>query len=242
MKKGFFITFEGPEGSGKSTHCALLVKYLKSKGCDIVFTREPGGTKAAEAVRSILLNPANTISPIAELLLYEASRAQHISEIILPALKSGKIVICDRFTDATIAYQGYGRNIDINIIRQLNNIAAQEITPNLTILLDVPSAKGLKLARNINKGHGTSGDRLEREKLSFHRRVRKGYLLLAKNEPERIKLVRTRKTVESTRREIIRIVTPLFAKEGYGGVQKLKSNSPQSPLYPKRGRYKYHVI
>lgn len=208
MKKGFFITFEGPEGSGKSTHCALLVKYLESKGCNALLTREPGGTPLAESVRSILLNPASTISPMAELLLYEASRAQHITETILPALKSGKIVLCDRFTDATLAYQGYGRNIDIGTIKKLNSIAAQKIKPDLTILLDVPAGKGLKLARNINKGYGTAGggDRLEMEKLSFHRRVRNGYLSLAKNEPKRIKVIRVRKTVEETQKEIINII------------------------------------
>jgi dTMP kinase len=175
-KKGIFIVFEGPEGSGKTTQIKLLSKYLKKQNYDFVLTREPGGTKVAELVRKIILTTGNTISPLTELLLYESSRAQHVDEIIKPNLEKGKIVVSDRFYDASIAYQGYGRGIDINLVKQLNNIATQGVKPDLTILLDISVEKGLARVLSGRK----KVDRLEQETISFHKKIRSGYLKIAK--------------------------------------------------------------
>jgi len=205
-KRGIFITFEGPEGCGKSTHSALLAKYLTRKNIPVVSTREPGGTIIAELLRKIILNPEHKISDIAELFLYEAARAEHINDIVLPALEKGKTVICDRFTDATIAYQGYGRGLDIKTIEKLNDIASQGFVPDLTVLLDIPVSKGLKKAKNIRKDFAVSGDRLEREGIAFHERVRRGYLKTAGKYPKRIKIVRTEKDILKTQKKIQRIV------------------------------------
>lgn len=193
-RKGIFITFEGCEGSGKSTHSAIISRKLKARGRKVVQTREPGGTLLAEAVRRILLHPESRINPLAELFLYEAARAQHISEVIKPALKKGMIVVCDRFSDATIAYQGYGRRLDVKTIRLLNSIASESIKPDLTVYLDIPAADGLMKARKLKKGT----DRLELEAVSFHNRVRKGYLALAKTEPKRIRVVKVQDSIEKT--------------------------------------------
>jgi dTMP kinase len=204
--KGFFITFEGGEGCGKSTQSRLLYELLKQKGCGVIHTREPGGTKVSEAVRRIILDPGNLISPMAELFLYETARTQHITDVILPAIGSGMIVICDRFTDATIAYQGYGRGLDISIIKELNKIASCGLKPGLTVYLDITPEKGLLKARKIRKDFKKACDRLESESMAFHKRVRKGYLALAKQEPSRIKVVRTRNTIEQTQREVAQVV------------------------------------
>ncbi|MFH1369413.1 MAG: dTMP kinase [Elusimicrobiota bacterium] len=201
-KSGFFITLEGCEGSGKSTHSAILAAALKRGGRKIVHTREPGGTTLAEAVRKILLHPKSRISPLAELFLYEAARAQHIAEVMGPALDSGKTIVCDRFFDATVAYQGYGRGIGLDIIRELNRVASCGIIPDLTIYLDIPAGKGLKKAKKVKKG----ADRLEMETVSFHNRVRKGYLALARREPKRIKIIKVQKTVSETAKLILREV------------------------------------
>lgn len=206
MNKGFFITIEGCEGCGKSTQSSLLAEHLKKKGYDVLHTREPGGTAVAESIRGLLLNPDNRIAPVTELLLYEAGRAQHIAERILPAMDAGKIVICDRYTDATIAYQGYGRKLGLDTIRKLNRIATGNLKPGLTILLDFNVAQGLKKARMLAKEAYLSGDRLERENISFHKRVREGYLAQARREPGRIKVIRTAPTIEETHRKIVSIV------------------------------------
>ena len=204
--RGMFITFEGCEGSGKSTQSVMLYNHLLKSGRPSIHTREPGGTGLAESIRAILLNPNNTITPLSELMLYEAARAQHINDLIIPELAVGKIVICDRYTDATFAYQGFGRGLDRSIIKNLNNIATQGITPDLTIYLDIPVEEGLERAKKLSKDSFVSGDRLEREDLSFHHRVRQGYLFLAKKEPGRIKVVRTRETIAETHSEIVKIV------------------------------------
>ncbi|MCX5782537.1 MAG: dTMP kinase, partial [Elusimicrobia bacterium] len=180
MKKGIFITFEGIDGCGKSTQSKLIYDYLKKNGHKVVYTREPGGTKFAEYIRNILLNPKNQISPLAELFLYESGRAEHVKRTILPAIKSKSIIICDRFFDATIAYQGYGRGLDIKMIEKLNYFASQGIIPDLTILLDISASEGLKRVKKLKKN-----DRMEKEKISFYNKVRRGYLLLAKKFPKR---------------------------------------------------------
>ncbi|MBQ3835370.1 MAG: dTMP kinase, partial [Elusimicrobia bacterium] len=179
-KKSFFITIEGGEGCGKTTQSKLLKKYLEDKGFKVVLTREPGGSIVAEQIRNILLNPSFKVNPLSELMLYEASRAQHLEEIIKPNLKKGFIVICDRFIDSTLAYQGYGRGLDKNIIKKLNDIASCGITPDITFYLDVDPKEGIKRAKSVNKGKLTGGDRIEKESIKFHNKVRKGFLDLAK--------------------------------------------------------------
>ncbi|MDR1196520.1 MAG: dTMP kinase [Endomicrobium sp.] len=203
----FFITIEGGEGSGKTTHSLLLKKYLESKGFSVLLTREPGGTSLAESIRKILLNPGSNLVPLSELLLYEAARAQHMEEIILPALKSKKAVICDRFTDATLAYQGYGRKLDLTLIKKLNDAASFGITPLITIYMDINPCLGVNKAKGLNKeSYGQKGDRIERESLDFHKSVRKGYLELAKKYPERIKKINTKKDINKTQTEIRKVV------------------------------------
>lgn len=200
MKRGFFITLEGSDGSGKSVQAFLLIKMLKKLGFNAVHTREPGGTVVAEALRKILLAPKNKIFPLAELLLYEASRAQHTEEIIRPAIDSGKVIICERYADASVAYQGFGRNIDKKIIFKLNEIATAGLVPDLTILFDIDIKKGLDRAFLRGK------DRLENENLQFHRRVRNGYRWLAKKFPKRIRTVKANDTVENISKKISDIV------------------------------------
>lgn len=204
MKKGFFVTFDGPDGCGKSTQSKLLVEYLKKSGLAVVHTREPGGTAFAENLRKIILNPKFKIFPLAELMLYEASRVQHTEEIIRPALKLKKMVVCDRYTDATTAYQGYGRGLDIFIVEKLNQLASGGLIPDLTLFLDVPVQEGLKRARKEKKdfSHG-KGDRLERENSLFHERVRKGYLALARKNSKRIKVISANGTIRQIHQKIV---------------------------------------
>ncbi|MFC1704392.1 dTMP kinase [Candidatus Omnitrophota bacterium] len=183
MKKGKFITFEGSEGSGKSTHARLLCDYLKKKKRSVLNLREPGSTFISEKVRRILLNPEHkTISNICEAMLYMAARAQLVSEVIKPALKKGTIVICDRFLDATIVYQGYGHGIDLKTLRYIGNFVTQDITPEITFLLDIETKEGLRRAGKVK-------DRIEQRSLRYHRRVRRGYLALARKEPRRVKII-----------------------------------------------------
>ncbi|GHT56586.1 thymidylate kinase [Endomicrobiia bacterium] len=206
-KKRIFITIEGGEGSGKTTQSLFLRKFFEQKNYEVLLTREPGGIVLAEAIRHILLNPGLHLVPLSELFLYEAARAQHMEELVIPSLKSGKVVICDRFTDATVAYQGYGRKLSVELINKLNFAASFGISPTLTIYLDIAPFKGLTKAKKLNKElYGADGDRIERESIRFHNNVRKGYLSQAKKYPERIKVVKTQKTPEETQdliREII---------------------------------------
>jgi dTMP kinase len=189
--KGTFITFEGTEGSGKSTQIVLLANFLKSRDLRVMLTREPGGTPIGDQVRRILLDPAHTaLDPKAELLLYAASRAQHLYEVILPALASGMIVLCDRFSDATLAYQGYGRGLDIEMIRALDRIVCAGTRPDLTLLFDIDAALGIARAHGRNTSRGLETEaRFENEELAFHERVRQGYRTLARQEPDRIRIV-----------------------------------------------------
>jgi dTMP kinase len=189
--KGRFVTFEGIEGSGKSTQIVLLADYLKSIGNRIILTREPGGTPIGDQVRKILLDPANTaLDPKAELLLYAASRAQHLYDVILPSIAAGVTVLCDRFSDATLAYQGYGRGLDIEMIRALDCLVTAGIKPDLTILLDIDVARGVARAHGRNADRGLEAEaRFENEELAFHERVRQGYLTLARESPDRIRIV-----------------------------------------------------
>ena len=188
---GFFITFEGVEGCGKTTQLRLLKERLESAGAKVTATREPGGCPIADQMRAILLDANNSaITPLAELLLYAAARAQHVREVIVPALERGEMVLCDRFTDATVAYQGHGRGLDLAVIEQLNGLATGSLQPALTVLIDCPVEVGI--ARAMARIESTSGAREERfelESLRFHERVRQGYLALAAAFPERFVVV-----------------------------------------------------
>ena len=193
---GHFITFEGVEGCGKTTQIRLLAEALRQKGKGVVLTREPGGCPIADKIRHILLDAENSaLTPLAELLLYAAARAQHIAEVIAPALDSGAVVLCDRFTDATVAYQGYGRALDLQQITRLNDMVASEYKPDLTILLDCPAETGLKRAlARIEKNSAADAaalreERFEKESIEFHRRVRDGYLSLAAREKDRFVVI-----------------------------------------------------
>ncbi|KAF0143693.1 MAG: dTMP kinase [Nitrospirae bacterium] len=202
MKKGIFISLEGIEGTGKSTQAKLLSEYLLKKGYKTVLTQEPGGTLISSQIRKVLLSTKHhRMDYMAELLLYNAARIQHIKEKILPALNSGKVVITDRFSDSTIAYQGYGRGISLKLIDALDRIATSGMRPDLTILLDLDVETGLRRNKRINKR-----DRLELEDVEFHKKVREGFLELAAMEPERIKLVKASKGIDEVHREIVKIV------------------------------------
>jgi dTMP kinase len=186
-----FITFEGIEGCGKSTQIRRLANALSAKGLPCLLTREPGGCPISDQIRAILLNAENSaMKPATELLLYAAARAQHVSETISPALAEGKLVLCDRFSDATLAYQGFGRNLDIEVIQYLNRLAMGDVKPDLTVLIDCPVEVGITraIARN-NAIPGDKEERFERESLLFHERVRQGYLKLAQAEPGRFVII-----------------------------------------------------
>ncbi|MCX8052865.1 MAG: dTMP kinase [Armatimonadetes bacterium] len=178
---GLFITIEGIEGAGKTTLTKLLSEHLKNDGADVVVTAEPGGDTLADGIRKLLLDSKNAICDRAELLLFEAARAQHVDKVILPALERGAIVICDRFSDSSLAYQGYARGIDLETIETLNNFATRGLKPDLTILLDLPVELGL--ARQ------TARDRISSEQINFHRRIREGYLSIVRSEPERFVVI-----------------------------------------------------
>jgi dTMP kinase len=205
---GNFITFEGIEGSGKTTQIRLLLDYLKGRGVDVRMTREPGGTVIGEKVRGILLDPSTRgLIPRAELFLYAAARLQHIDEIIGPALNEGKVVLCDRFTDATVAYQGYARGIPLNEVKVVNSLVTVDLKPDLTILLDLPVEMGLSRARERNQSDASSAtSRFDEEDLVFHRRVREGYLEIAAAERGRVKIIPADQPVEKTARQVQKVV------------------------------------
>ncbi|NCD25917.1 MAG: dTMP kinase [Deltaproteobacteria bacterium] len=177
-----FITLEGMEGCGKTTQCTKLIEHYTRQGRDVLHTREPGGSRLGKDLRRILLDPKNTdIASTAELFLYLADRAQHVANVIHPALEEGRTVICDRFADSTVVYQGYGRGLDPKLLRQLNDVAVQGLWPNVTVLLDVDPEIGLKraLTRNMRDNKTSTEGRFEAEHLGFHARVREGYLTWA---------------------------------------------------------------
>ena len=186
-----FITLEGIEGSGKTTQIQLLADFLKAQGRDCVLTREPGGTEIGEKIRTILLDPASKdLVPMAELLLYAADRAQHVDSLIKPWLEEGKTVICDRFLDATIVYQGFARGLDIEQIRLFHQPILAGLIPDITILLDLPVQVGLERAwKRIRKAQDATDARFEKETRQFHEKVRCGYLALARQEPKRFCIV-----------------------------------------------------
>ncbi|MBU0549082.1 MAG: dTMP kinase [Candidatus Omnitrophica bacterium] len=198
--KGKFITFEGSEGSGKSTQAKFLVQYLRSRGKQVVFLREPGGTKVSEKIRKILLDKNNhNMCSLTEMLLYMAARAQIVRETISPFLKKGYIIICDRFLDSTVAYQGYGLGVNLSLIRHLANFVTLGINPDLTIFLDVAVLKGLRAC-------GKKLDRIEQRALVYHQRVRRAYLKLAAQYPRRIKIIKPDKDKMSTQAKIRKLI------------------------------------
>lgn len=207
-----FITFEGIEGSGKTTQIRLLAEQLQQNNQQVLLTREPGGCQIADQIRGILLHPDNTaMVSRTELLLYAAARAQHIEEVVRPALTAGKVVLCDRFTDATLAYQGDGRGLERSLIIQLNQLAAGDCRPDLTLLFDLPVEIGLGRARQREADlQDSSEGRFEREQLDFHQRIRDGYLTLAAAEPQRFRVIDASRSREQMTKEITDIIAPFL--------------------------------
>lgn len=191
-----FITFEGSEGSGKTTQQQRLAQHLRDAGRTVVVTKEPGGTPLADRIRGILLDSASVIDPIAEVFLFAASRRQHTTEIIEPALQRGEIVLCDRYADSTLAYQGFGRLIDLDRLRALNAWATDALVPDVTLLFDIDEVVGLTRARSRNASAANDEGRFEAEDLRFHRRVREGYLSLATAEPKRFIVINANGTID----------------------------------------------
>lgn len=203
MMQGLFITFEGPDGCGKTTQMKLLAEYFEKKGKEVVLTREPGGKGLGEKVREILLNYDSEVSDRCESFLFLADRAQNIDIIVNPAVKEGKIVLCDRHIDSTVAYQGYGRGLNIDRINMLNNLATNGKKPDLTLVFDVDVETSMKRV-------GKEKDRMESAGIDFHNRVRKGYLELAKQEPKRIKVLDATKSIEEIHKDVINILAEVF--------------------------------
>lgn len=208
MVNGYFITFEGSECAGKSTHIKLLRKYFLEQKIDCVITREPGGTEIGEEIRNIVKHHAgkNPVADETELLLFAASRAQHMREVIIPALEKGSYVICDRFTDSTVAYQGYARGLNMDFIRTLNRFATIGRSPDLTIILDLTPEESL--ARRIRRNEN---DRIEAEDISFHSKVRDAFLKIASEEPQRVKTISSAGSIDSVHNEILRTVKNAIA-------------------------------
>jgi dTMP kinase len=205
-----FITLEGIEGSGKTTQIGRLVEFLEDRGSECVTTRQPGGTLIGENIRSILLDPANSaLEPMTELLLYMADRSQHIYELIRPCLKAGKTVVCDRYFDATVVYQGFARGLNLELIRQLHQILFDDLKPDVTLLLDLAPQVGLQRAwQQLNTGQRSEHEsRFEAETVAFHEKVRAGYLELARLEPGRFRIVDAAQSQDQVFSAISKIVS-----------------------------------
>jgi len=216
---GLFITFEGPEGSGKTTQCHYVAQWLQTDGHSVLITREPGGTPLAEAIRNLLLGQRHSpnkqaqqevMTPACEAALVLAARAQHVTQTIIPALQKGRIVLCDRFFDSTLAYQGFGRGLDRKALAQFNDFVTGGLTPTLTFLLDLPIKEGL-LRRNASSDQ----NRMDRESLAFHERVRRGFATLARENPTRWRTLDARQTPEPLANEIINHIRPFVPKRTY---------------------------
>ncbi len=201
--RGRLITFEGIDGSGKSTQLTRSASYLKKRGFDIAVLREPGSTKVSEKIRRILLDPTLEISDLTELLLYEAARAEIVDKQIRPLMARGTIVLCDRFYDSTTAYQGYGRKLDLDMVKRLHTVAVGSLHPDLTFVFDLPLTVALTR-------RGKNPDRLESQSLAFFRRVARGFREIARAEPKRVKLIDARGTVDHTFRSVVRVLDRLL--------------------------------
>lgn len=199
MEKGLFITFEGTDGCGKTTQIEMLKDYFEKQGRTVLLTREPGAKGLGTKLREILLNYDGEVSPVCESFLFLADRAQHVDTIIKPAVARGEIVLCDRHTDSTVAYQGYGRELDIEQIKMLNNIATSGLKPDLTFIFDID-------IDTAQKRVGKNKDRMESAGIEFFKRVRNGYLEIAKQEPERVKVLDGSKSIEKIHNELLKIL------------------------------------
>ena len=204
VKRGYFITFEGADGCGKTTQLELLADYLKEKNKEVIITREPGAKGLGEKIREILLNYDGEVSDRCESFLFLADRAQHIDMIVNPAVEAGKIVLCDRHIDSSVAYQGYGRGLDIEQIDRLNMLATNGRRPDLTLVFDIDAETSMKRV-------GKEKDRMESAGVEFFNRVRKGYLELAKQEPERIRVLDATKSIEEIHNEVVKIISELYS-------------------------------
>ncbi|MCX7842854.1 MAG: dTMP kinase [Clostridia bacterium] len=210
MKRGLFITVEGTDGCGKTTQIKLMEQYLRSRGHDVLLTREPGGTSIAEKIRDLVLDPANSeMEDITEMMLYAASRAQHIREKIKPSVESGRHVICDRFVDSSYVYQSFGRGIDLKIVESVNRIAVDGMMPDITFFFDLSPEYALK--RRIAS---TGADRIEKEKMDFHMKVYEGYRVLASMYPERIRTIDSSREIDIIFEEVRGILDGLLAGIG----------------------------
>lgn len=211
MAAGVFITLEGVEGSGKTTQAAILGDALRANGHRVTVTHEPGGTRAGEAIRAIFLDPAVSLNVAAELMLVLADRAQHVREKLRPAIEDGEIVISDRYSDSTTAYQGYGRGFDLKLLGELNRLASDGMRPDFTIVLDCPVETGLARTRARVKGGVRGPDRFEGEQVEFHRRVRDGFLAIARDDPARVIVIDSARPMAEVTGEIARIVAERMA-------------------------------
>jgi dTMP kinase len=216
---GTFITFEGIDGSGKSTQLRMLADFLEHAGCDVLLTREPGGTPVGNRLRAALLDAHEEVDPLTELLVFAADRAQHVRRVLRPALESGRVVFSDRYADATTAYQGAGRGFSAELIAEIIQLATEGLKPDLTVLFDLSIEDST--ARTQRRGNGAQrGDRLDAENDDFHTRVRDAYLKLAQAEPGRIKIVNTNQPVEITHANVKAIVVPFLAGRGHMSGEK----------------------
>ena len=211
---GTFITFEGIDGSGKSTQLRLLAEFLQSKGCEILLTREPGGTPVGNRLRSALLDAQEEVDPLTELLVFAADRAQHVRRVLRPAVEAGKVIFSDRYADATVAYQGAGRGFSPELIAEIVELATEGLKPNLTVLFDLSVEDSTARTRRRTNGK-QMGDRLDAEADDFHLRVRDAYLAIANAEPERVRIVETNRPVEETHEHVKEIVVPFLRSRGH---------------------------
>ncbi|HZE64874.1 MAG TPA: dTMP kinase [Pyrinomonadaceae bacterium] len=211
---GTFITFEGIDGSGKSTQLRLLANYLKEVGCEVLLTREPGGTPVGVRLRGALLDAHEEVDPLTELLVFAADRAQHVRRVLRPAIAAGKVIISDRYADATVAYQGAGRGFSPELIVEIVQLATEGLKPDLTVLFDLSVEDSI--ARTSRRANAKNkGDRLDAEASDFHVRVRNAYLEIARLEPERVKVVETNRPVEETHQRVKQIVVPFLKSRGH---------------------------
>ena len=212
---GTFITFEGIDGSGKSTQLKLLGNFLRAHGCDALLTREPGGTTLGLRLRAALLDAMEEVDPLTELLVFAADRAQHVRRLLRPALEAGKIVISDRYADATVAYQGAGRGFSPELISQIVQLATEGLKPDLTLLFDVSIEESTYRTTRRSTSKTLTRDRLDIEHADFHTRVRDAYLQIALAEPERVKLIDTSGPVERTHERVKEIIVPYLQRRGH---------------------------
>lgn len=216
-KRGLFITFEGPDGSGKSSQLRMLAERLRAEGWDVLETQEPGGTPIGLQIRRVLLDAANQeLCPTAELLLMFAARAQNVDQWILPALAKGTIVLCDRFTDSTLVYQGAGRGLGADVVYEVDRIACRGLVPDLTLVIDIDTETGLARARHRNDQTQAVETRIDQQAVSFHRKVREAYRQIAADEPGRIRLIEGSRSREEVAEDVWAALSPLLAAGASG--------------------------